>query len=128
MLGGAVGIAAAQKLFEDRLLTSMEEIAPEVTRSTILATGATGLTALVSDELRGALRKGFSDAVTTTFYLSSGLAAASLIAAFCLEWKSIKTAKKDTKRSAEEAEEDDERELKKMYRLSLGLTMSSFKM
>jgi hypothetical protein len=121
MLGGATGIVVAQKIFEDRLLASMRRLAPDVDRSTILKSGATSLTALVPDSQLDDARNGYSDAVTATFYLSTGLAAASLFAACCLEWKSIKTTKTDGKTQSQARDTHP-------YRLSLSYTLSSLKM
>ncbi|EGP91887.1 putative major facilitator superfamily transporter [Zymoseptoria tritici IPO323] len=90
LLGGALGVSVAQKIFESRLVAFVGRLAPDVERSTILKTGATELTSLVPEDQVAAVPKAYSDAVTSTFYLSSACAAASIIAASFMEWRNIK--------------------------------------
>lgn len=93
MIGGAVGVAIAQKVFESRLATLIHKIAPNVDRSALLKMGATSLTSLVPPDQVGAAREAYNDAVTSTFYLATALAGISLLPGSFMEWKNVKTAK-----------------------------------
>jgi hypothetical protein len=110
MLGGAIGIAASQKLFETRLITSITKMAPDVDQGAILNNGATDMRSLVPENQLGPARRAYNDSVTSTFYLATGLAGASIIAAMCMEWKSIK---KDELEDTGQSDEADEPEIVK---------------
>ncbi|CZT22760.1 related to transporter (major facilitator superfamily) [Ramularia collo-cygni] len=95
MLGGALGIAVSQKIFENQLVAFVNKSRPEIHASAILQTGATGLAALLPEKSSKEVAKAYSDAVTATFYLAAGLAAAGFVAACFMEWKNIKKTEGD---------------------------------
>ncbi|KAF2209111.1 hypothetical protein CERZMDRAFT_22838, partial [Cercospora zeae-maydis SCOH1-5] len=90
MLGGSLFIAVAQKIFTSRLSALLLKAAPGIDAAAISKAGATQILSMVPQDRLAAVRQAYSTAVTDTFYLGTGLAAASLLGAVFMEWRSIK--------------------------------------
>lgn len=90
MLGGAMFIAAAQKVFTGRFAALLSKVAPGIDAGSLSNVGATDLLSTVSDDQVEVVKGAYSTAVTSTFYLGTALSAASLLGAVFMEWRSIK--------------------------------------
>ncbi|MCJ1464683.1 MFS sugar transporter [Pseudocyphellaria aurata] len=92
-LGGALFIAVAQSILNNRLVSNLLEKVPTLDPSIVLTTGATSLKYAVSADLLPDVLLAYNDALTQTFYVSLALAALSIFGSAGIEWKSVKGKK-----------------------------------
>jgi len=92
-LGSAIFLFIAQSILDNILLSRMNDIDPNLTKSQIISAGATGLTSLISgDQLQQTL-VAYAKGVDATFIMATVMAGLAVFAACGVEWKSVKSKK-----------------------------------
>jgi hypothetical protein len=104
-LGGTVFISVGQNLLSNHLVSGLRPLIPSLNAHSISNLGATELRGLVGPEKLGQVLHVYNDALRSCFYLATGLAAATVLGAACLQWKSVKPAEPESKQ--EESLSDD---------------------
>ena len=94
LLGGTLFISVAENVFESRLLANLRHTMPRTDPRAILAGGATNVRSAVQPNDLPAVLEAYSRALTSAYYVATGLAASSSIGAFATQWKSIKKKRK----------------------------------
>jgi len=98
-LGGAIWLAVGQTIFNQGLVKNLKHIA-NIDPSMIVRTGATQLRHIVPPQFLNDVLIAYNKAITDTFKVGVGCAAATILAAIAMEWKSVK-AEKDAREKAE---------------------------
>lgn len=93
-LSGAMFISIAQSVFENRLVASITEHAPEASAQRLIKAGAANLSQQVAADVLPSVLFAYNLAVTQTFYVSVGAAVLSFIGASLVQWKSMKQKQK----------------------------------
>lgn len=89
-IGPAIMITAAQTIFQSRLKSNLQQVAPGVNATSVENLGLTGLRQQIGgDALQKALL-GYDEAVTQTLYLPVALTCLMLLGAVGMEWRSVK--------------------------------------
>ena len=92
-LGGALFVPVAQILFENKLVSGLKDLVPDLDPDQVLNTGATQLksasTVINPAFLHGAL-EAYNEALMKCFQVAIGMACFSLVGAAFVEWKSVK--------------------------------------
>ncbi|KAK4217782.1 MFS aflatoxin efflux pump [Rhypophila decipiens] len=88
-LGGAVFTTVGQTILSNMLVSRLSDI-PGVSADKIVGEGATDLVKLLPAEFKDRAIDAYNYACTRIFLAAMGLAFASLLCAFGMEWKSIK--------------------------------------
>lgn len=91
-LGGAVWLAVGQTIFSHSLVKHLGKVA-ELNPALIVNTGATDLRKLVPAHLLPAVLQAYNAALSDTFKLAAGCAAATIVAGLTMEWKNLKGLK-----------------------------------
>lgn len=91
-LGGAVFLCVGQAIFNQIMGAKLSHV-PGLDASVIVSTGATDLQNVVPEESMGLVIQAYNAACTKIFLTGMALALATLAAAMCMEWKSIKQGK-----------------------------------
>lgn len=89
-LGGAIALTAAQSVFLNRILPEIQKLDPDLTSKDIIAAGATGLKALVTEGQLPILLKAYAGALDGPFKVAAAFSVVGVFVAFAIEWKSIK--------------------------------------
>lgn len=89
-LGGALFIAVGQTVFTNKLTSELAAKLPTIDPTLILSSGATNLKNVLDPSQLGTAIAAYSTALTTTFYVSVGMAVATLAGSATVEWKSVK--------------------------------------
>ena len=92
-LGGALFISVAQNVFTNRLMANLKSVVPDLDASLVLRVGATSLKQAIPEEFLPGVQTAYNTTLSSTFYVSTALAALSLFGAVAMEWKSIKGKK-----------------------------------
>lgn len=88
-LGGAVFTSVGQTILSNLLVKELAGI-PGLDAGAIVGTGATDLGRLVPEEYMGTVVDAYNYALTRIFLCAMGLAFASLVSSWGMEWRSIK--------------------------------------
>lgn len=93
-LGGSVFLAVDQNVFQNTLLTELAIKAPEVDPEAVLANGAAGISALIT-QLYGplsarAVLEAYNTALRQVFLVCTVLSCITLLAAAFTEWGNVK--------------------------------------
>jgi len=100
-LGGSVFVAVAQNILENKLISNIGQLdIAGLDPSTIVSIGATEIRAVIPDAYLPQFLVAYNDAIMTALYVGVGLAAAAILGAATMEWKSVKKAR--TQRPAQE--------------------------
>ena len=111
-LGGAICVAIAQSVFENKLIAKIVEYAPRLDPAVVLAMGATSIrTEIDKQDLPGVILA-YDKAVTQVVLVSVGTAALTIIGSAAMEWKSVKKAKKESIEAGPEEVADEKPEEK----------------
>lgn len=94
-LGGTVGVAIAQNIFQTSLVKNLERI-PGVDVPSVVAAGGADVAGAVPALLLGEVRDTYNSAITTAFLLAVCAAGAAFVVSFGMEWRKIPSAKKET--------------------------------
>ncbi|KJZ80067.1 hypothetical protein HIM_00781 [Hirsutella minnesotensis 3608] len=89
-LGGALFVTAGQTVFSNRLLAYLAEYAPQVDAKVVVDAGATGIRKVIESQYIDAVVHAFNSALSNVFVVSTATAAAAIVGAVLVEWKSIK--------------------------------------
>ncbi|KAJ5179473.1 hypothetical protein N7492_002683 [Penicillium capsulatum] len=89
-LSGALFIAIAQNVFQNRLVASISHYAPTVDPAEMIEAGAANLSNRVSKDILPLVLYAYNIAVTQTFYVSVTTAALSFVGALLVEWRSMR--------------------------------------
>ncbi|KAJ9605928.1 hypothetical protein H2200_009777 [Cladophialophora chaetospira] len=108
VMGATVFVAVAQNLLTNHLGSGLAELLPNFTPSDLANTGAVELRNLVPPEQLDQVLEVYMHALRQVFFLCAGLAAAIIIGAAGLSWKSVKEEKKEPQKPAEEKISDEE--------------------
>jgi hypothetical protein len=91
-LGGALFVSVSQSVFQNQLVTNLIKSVPNVDPKIVLVTGATDIQKVFANNIVG-VTKAYSDALTTAFYVSVAMSAATIVGSLAMEWKSVKGKK-----------------------------------
>jgi hypothetical protein len=112
-LGGALFVSVAQTVFQNGLISGLQEFAPELEPEMFLHSGATAIRLLLEEihreDLLTAVLLAYVRGLRNTFWITVACAIASLAAASTLDWKSVKKdkgVKKDVEASEVSKAED----------------------
>ncbi|KAJ6445218.1 MFS toxin efflux pump [Purpureocillium lavendulum] len=89
-LGGALFVTAGQTVFSNRLTAFVMEYAPQVSPALVLNAGATKIRDVIAAEYIDGVVHAFNSALSNCFLVSAATAAAAIIGAVLVEWKSVK--------------------------------------
>ena len=92
-LGGAVFVSVGQSVFTNQLVNGLKNVAG-VTPAVVVNTGATDIRHVVDPSNLREVLVAYNGALTKTFTVALAMSCLSIIGALCIEWKSIKPAKK----------------------------------
>ena len=113
-IGGSIGIAIAQSVFEQKLRKNLAGLLPEIDFASIIsASGATDLIPKVQQATggdEGQVRRFlelYNNALSQAFLVALVLSAMTLIGALAVEWKSVKKEKRG-KQNKERVHNDSE--------------------
>jgi hypothetical protein len=95
-LSGALFIAVAQNLFQNRLMSGVLHYAPSVPVSDVIAAGAANLAASFPQAVLPSLKQAYNAAVTQTFYISVAGSALSIVGVVFMPWLSLRKSGKST--------------------------------
>lgn len=93
-LSGALFIAIAQNVFQNRLVANISQYAPTVDAGAMVEAGAAGLSDRLSPKILPSVLYAYNIAVTQTFYVSVATAALSFVGALLVEWRSMRRPQK----------------------------------
>ena len=93
-LGGSLFISVAQSVFQNGLISGLEQFAPEVPPNAIIESGATDIPGALAklnqpDQLANVILA-YMNGLRNSYRVAASLAAVAVIAACFLEWKSVK--------------------------------------
>ncbi|KAJ4187484.1 hypothetical protein NW755_006976 [Fusarium falciforme] len=89
-LGGALCITAGNTVFTNTLVDKIREYVPGLDPYFVLGTGATNIRNAIRADQLDSVVLAYNDALTTSFYVGAGTAAAAFAGALLVEWKSVK--------------------------------------
>lgn len=90
-LGGAVFLAVAQSVFDNKLSSGIKAAnIPGLSANVILNTGATGLRNVVASDHLNTILQAYNAAIDSTFLVAALVAAISILGALGMEWISIR--------------------------------------
>lgn len=88
-LGGTIALSAADAIYAGSLASSISNRFPEIDSSTVLNAGQGEIRHLVPAQDLSTVIDFTNDSIRKTWYLSAGLAAASIIGVLGMEWKRV---------------------------------------
>ena len=106
--GGAVFVSVGQSVFANQLAKGLNRVA-DISPAVVANTGATDIRNVVDGSKLREVLVAYNGAITKTFTVAVAMACLSIIGALCIEWKSIKPAKKQAG-EVEKGEADSEKE------------------
>jgi predicted MFS family arabinose efflux permease len=92
-LGGALFVSIAQNVFANKLVENIVAYVPAVSPELVLYTGATSIRSVIPPDLLPGVVLAYNNALDSTFLIFAAMAAASIIGAAAVEWKSVKGKK-----------------------------------
>ncbi|KAH8780773.1 major facilitator superfamily domain-containing protein [Hyaloscypha finlandica] len=93
-LGGAITIAIAQSVFQNKLIEKVVQYAPGIDPAVVFMTGATSIHSKIpAQELPGVILA-YDKALTQVFLVAVATGALTIIGSVAMEWKSVKKANK----------------------------------
>ena len=95
-LGTSLFLAICQAILVNKLVTASEVIDPSITKGQIITAGVTGLMKLFSEDKLTSILLAYVAGLKALFIVSTILAMLSVLAAFGVEWKSVKGAGGET--------------------------------
>lgn len=97
-LGGTVGSAIAQNVFQSQLVKSLGKI-PGIDVDGVVTAGGAGVADAVPPQLLGAARDAYNVAITSAFLVAVVSAGVCFVASLGMEWRTIPKTKKKTEES-----------------------------
>ncbi|RYP70410.1 hypothetical protein DL769_004968 [Monosporascus sp. CRB-8-3] len=92
-LGGALFVSVGQTVFTNKLVQKLPVNVPGLNPTILLNAGATNLQHSVPAEYIPGVILSYNDALTKTFLVAAGLAAATAFGSAAVEWRSVKERK-----------------------------------
>lgn len=90
-LGGALFIAVAENVFENRLVSNVVAAnLPGLSAATVLNTGATEIQKVIPAQFLPTVLNAYNDALTNAYYVSVAMSCLTLLGALSIQWISIK--------------------------------------
>ncbi|KAF4628724.1 hypothetical protein G7Y89_g9430 [Cudoniella acicularis] len=108
-LGGAIFVSIGQTVFTHSLVSEFSKVA-NINTAEIVNTGATDLRNLVPAAALPSVLVAYNAALSDTFKVAVGLAAASILAGLTMEWKNLKKMKEGGAKGEAEARREEEEE------------------
>lgn len=113
-LGGSIWLAISQAIFNHSLVSKLQNI-KDLDSAMIVKSGATELRNIVPATLLPAVLQAYNEALSDTFKVAVGCAAASIVAGLTMEWRNLKGLKQggptgeaaETGKQAQEGEATD---------------------
>lgn len=96
-LGASLSLAIGQTILLNKLIPRLQAIAPNLSEADIIKAGATGLEKLLQGEKLAEAIFAYASSLDAAFLLAVATAAISVIFACGVEWKSLKSERKDSK-------------------------------
>ena len=93
-LGGAITVAIAQSVFQNKLISKLIEYAPTVEPGAVLAMGATSIHKEIPAQALPGVILAYDKALTQAFLVSVSLATLTIIGSAAMEYTSVKKSKK----------------------------------
>ncbi|KFZ04166.1 hypothetical protein V502_10359 [Pseudogymnoascus sp. VKM F-4520 (FW-2644)] len=94
-LGGTVGAAIAQNVFQSSLVRNLKKI-PGIDVDSVVTAGGAGVVDAVPAPLLGAARDAYNNATTSAFLVAVASAGVCFVASMGMEWRTIPKTKKKT--------------------------------
>ncbi|KAI1758250.1 putative gliotoxin efflux pump [Xylaria castorea] len=95
LLSGALSVAASQSMFINRLLITASKRLPDVSRMTIISTGATDLQRVFTGDQLPAIRESYLDGLHAAWALAIAFAGIALLTGLTLGFKRIEKLPQD---------------------------------
>lgn len=93
-LGGALFIAVAQNVFQNKLVTNVASAnITGLDPTLVIQTGATQIQTLIPQQFLPTVLVAYNGALTNAFYVSVAMASLSIVGALSIEWNSVKGKK-----------------------------------
>ncbi|KAF2206021.1 MFS general substrate transporter [Delitschia confertaspora ATCC 74209] len=89
-LGGALFISVAQNVFTNQLMKNLSSVVPALNPNIVLQVGATELKKVIEKRFLDGVLYAYNKTLTQTFYVSVATAAASIVGAVFVEFRSMK--------------------------------------
>jgi len=99
-LGGSIWLSIGQTIFNQSLVKNLKLISANIDPTMIVKTGATQLRHIVPPQYLPLVLVAYNKAITDTFKVAVGCAAATILGAIFMEWKSVKAAKEAADKAA----------------------------
>ena len=115
-LSGAVFLAISQSIFQNRVVTQMHKLVPEVDPAVVLGTGASDLHAMINErypQYRDEILQVYNNGIQQVFLIGLVLACVTIFGAVGMEWKSVKKAPAKKSEPPSEEKEQGKQEEKK---------------
>ena len=93
-LGGAICVAIAQSVFQNKLIAKIAEYAPAIDPAVVLAMGATSIHKEIPTQNLPGVILAYDKAITQVFLVSVATSALTIIGSAAMEWRSVKESKK----------------------------------
>ncbi|RSL79744.1 hypothetical protein CEP51_007119 [Fusarium floridanum] len=90
ILGGALCITVGNTVFTNTLVDKIREYVPGLDPYFVLGTGATNIRSAIRADQLDSVVLAYNDALTASFYVGAGTAAAAFAGALLVEWKSVR--------------------------------------
>jgi hypothetical protein len=89
-LGSSIFVTVAQALLQNRLVSKLQTLLPDVDLSNIAKSGVTSIRDNTSAAQLSKVLDAYNDALRDVWYLALGLSCLTLLASFGMEWKNVK--------------------------------------
>ncbi|KAJ5201681.1 uncharacterized protein N7498_006344 [Penicillium cinerascens] len=89
-IGGIVALSVAQNMFTNRFTRELAKEVPGLDPSIVLKNGALGIMKTVPEKYVEGVKSASNNAIVDVFYLALALTCLTVVAALCIEWKSVK--------------------------------------
>ena len=93
-LGGAICIAIAQSVFQNKLIEKVGQYASGIDPAVVIMTGATSIHSKIPAQYLPGVILAYDKALTQVFLVSVATGALTIIGSMAMEWKSVKKGNK----------------------------------
>jgi hypothetical protein len=108
-LGGAIFVSVANNIFDNKLAKGLAAI-PGLNADLVSHVGATDLRDVVAPEYLHSVLVAYNEALRNAFYVCAALAAATIVGAVFMPWKSLKKAAAEQQAQAKADRENEKNE------------------
>ena len=89
MIGGSFTLAAAQSGFNNRLISTLRQLSPDINPAIVLQTGATQIRTAFSAEQVPRVVAAYMAGLKVVFAITAGTFAFATLVAFCASWEKL---------------------------------------